>query len=96
MNELQDEFLVIFLLQTELFSVMPPGSPASVRVESPIVVFLVAVVHTDPGAVEADVLQVGEAPDINDDLTPEPAIASCGQINLLQALTLYDISFDAN
>ena len=84
MNELQDEFLVIFLLQTELFSVMPPGSPASVRVESPVVVFLVAVVHTDPGAVETDVLQAAvERPDTNNDLTAEPAIASGGQINLL-------------
>ena len=84
MNELQDEFLVIFLLQTELFSVMPPGSPASVRIESPIVVFLVAVVHTDPGAVETDVLQGAvETPDTTNDLTAEPAIASGGQINLL-------------
>ena len=84
MNELQDEFLVIFLLQTELFSVVPPGAPASVRIESSVVMFLPSIVNTDPGAVETDVLQGAvETPDTTNDLTAEPAIASGGQINLL-------------
>ena len=83
MNELQDEFLIIFLLQTELFPVVPPGPPASVRVESPVVVFLLAIVDTQPGAVKTDVLQVGQGPDTNDHLTAEPPIASGRQIDLL-------------
>ena len=53
------------------------------RVESPVVVFLASIVHTDPGAVKTDVLQVGEGPDSNDHLTTEPAIVSGGQIDLL-------------
>ena len=83
MDELQDEFLVIFLLQTELFSVLPPGAPAGVRVESPVVVFLLAVVDTQSGAVKTHVLQARQGPDINDHLTAEPTIASGGQIDLL-------------
>ena len=84
MNELQDEFLIIFLLQTELFPVVPPGSPASVRVESPVIVFLMSIVDTEPGAVKTDVLQFGQAPpDTVDHPLAQPAIASGGQIDLL-------------
>ena len=53
------------------------------RVESPVVVFLLAVVDTQSGAVKTHVLQVRQGPDTNDHLTAEPPIASGGQIDLL-------------
>ena len=56
------------------------------RVESPVVVFLLSVVKTEPGAVKTHVLQLLEAGDNSDDLTAEPAIVCGGQIDLLQAL----------
>ena len=68
---------------TELFTVLPPGAPASVRVESPIVVLLLSIVDTEPGAVKTDVLQVAQAPDTVDHHIAQPSIAGGGQIDLL-------------
>ena len=73
----------IMVVQTEPLPVDPLGAPAGVRVESPVVVFLLAIVDTQPGAVKTDVLQVRKGPDTNDHLTAEPTIASGGQIDLL-------------